>query len=61
VIVFALPMVFNFMLTGLVIGVAVGRKLSGKWSGGLALGLLLCLSPVVAAFLLFSLVPHGPR
>jgi hypothetical protein len=52
VLVFLAPLVFADAAIGLVIGVAVGRKLAGR-VGAASLGMLLCLAPLVVAFLGF--------
>ena len=52
-LVFLAPLVFSYAILGLVVGVAVGRKLAG-WAGAACLGMLLCLAPMVVAFLGFA-------
>jgi hypothetical protein len=53
VLVFLAPVVFAYAIFGLVIGVAAGRRLAG-WAGAACLGMLLCLAPLLVAFLAFT-------
>jgi hypothetical protein len=50
-LVFFLPMVCWFAMAGAVLGLAAGRRLTGRWSDALALALWLGMSPVLAFWL----------
>jgi hypothetical protein len=53
VLVFLAPLVFAYAVIGLVVGVVAGRRFLG-WTGAACLGMLLCLTPLVVAFLGFA-------
>ena len=51
-LIFLAPLVFAYAIIGLVVGIAVGRRLAG-WTGAACLGMFLALAPLVVAFLGF--------